>query len=118
MANKVYYGPVYLVEGSEPHMTIAVAGIGHDHGVIVGQVNLKFIWEVVSQIKPGTHGNAYVVDASGRLIADPDISLVLRNIDMSGLPQVRVARALQAGFGGPLSRRPPRQRALRARATV
>src|SRR6516165_9073597 len=26
MANKVYYGPVYLVEGSEPHMTIALAG--------------------------------------------------------------------------------------------
>src|SRR5262245_47238805 len=96
MANKVYYGPVYLVEGSEPHMTIAVAGTGHDHGVIVAQVNLKFIWEVVSQVKLGTRGHAYVVDASGRLIADPDISLVLRNIDMSGLPQVRAARVPQA----------------------
>jgi signal transduction histidine kinase len=103
MANKVYYGPVYLVEGSEPHMTIAVAGTGHDHGVIVGQVNLKFIWEVVSQIKPDTRGHAYVVDASGRLIADPDISLVLRNIDMSGLPQVQAARAMQAGWDEPFA---------------
>jgi signal transduction histidine kinase len=103
MANKVYYGPVYLVAGSEPYMTIAMAGTGHDHGVIVGQVNLKFIWEVVSQIKPGTRGHAYVVDASGRLIADPDISLVLRNIDMSGLPQVRAARALQAGWDEPFA---------------
>jgi signal transduction histidine kinase/CheY-like chemotaxis protein len=103
MANKVYYGPVYLVEGSEPYMTIAVAGSGHDHGVIVGQVNLKFIWEVVSQIKPGTPGYAYVVDAGGRLIADPDISLVLRNIDMSSLPQVRAARAPAAGVDEPLA---------------
>jgi signal transduction histidine kinase len=103
MANQVYYGPVYLVEGSEPHMTIAVAGTGHDHGVIVGQVNLKFIWEVVSQIKPGTRGHAYVVDAGGRLIADPDISLVLRNIDMSGLPQVRAARAPEAGVDEPFA---------------
>jgi len=103
MANKVYYGPVYLVEGSEPYMTIAVAGTGHDHGVIVGQVNLKFIWEVVSQIKPGTRGHAYVVDASGRLIADPDISLVLRNIDMSGLPQVQAARAPEAGVDEPFA---------------
>ena len=103
MANKVYYGPVYFVEGSEPHMTIAVAGSGHDHGVIVGQVNLKFIWEVVSQIKPGTPGYAYVVDAGGRLIADPDISLVLRNIDMSSLPQVRAARAAAAGVDEPLA---------------
>ena len=103
MANKVYYGPVYLVDGSEPYMTIAVAGSGHDHGVIVGQVNLKFIWEVVSQIKPGTRGHAYVVDAGARLIADPDISLVLRNIDMSALPQVRAARAPEAGVDEPFA---------------
>jgi signal transduction histidine kinase/ActR/RegA family two-component response regulator len=94
-ANKIYYGPVYFVDGSEPYMAIAVAGSGRDHGVIVAQVNLKFIWEVVSQIKVGKRGQAYVVDASGRLIADPDISLVLRHTDMSGLPQVRAARAPQ-----------------------
>src|SRR2546430_1116097 len=103
MANKIYYGPVYFVDGSEPYMAIAVAGIGRDHGVIVCQVNLKFIWEVVSQIKSGTRGHAYVVDSSGRLIADPDISLVLRNIDMSGLPQVRAARALHADAGEPFA---------------
>jgi signal transduction histidine kinase len=93
MANKIYYGPVYFVDESEPHMAIAVAGSGRDHGVIVGQVNLKFIWDVVSRIRVGKRGQAYVVDASGRLIADPDISLVLRNTDMSRLPQVRAARA-------------------------
>jgi len=103
MANKTYYGPVYFVDGSEPYMAIAVAGIGRDHGVIVCQVNLKFIWEVVSQIKSGTRGHAYVVDSSGRLIADPDISLVLRNIDMSGLPQVRAARARHADAGEPFA---------------
>src|SRR5262245_28537636 len=103
MANKIYYGPVYFVDGSEPYMAIAVAGIGRDHGVIVCQVNLKFIWEVVSQIKSGTRGYAYVVDSSGRLIADPDISLVLRNIDMSGLPQVRASRALQASGDEPFA---------------
>jgi methyl-accepting chemotaxis protein len=33
-----------------------------------------------------------VVDAQGRLIAHPDISLVLRNTDMSRLAQVQAAR--------------------------
>ena len=96
MANHVYYGPVYFIDGSEPYMTLAIAGTGRDHGVTVGKVNLKFIWDVVSRIKVGHRGQAHVVDANGRLIAHPDISLVLRNIDMSGLPQVRAARAAQA----------------------
>ena len=31
----------------------------------VAKVNLKFIWDVVSQIKVGKSGVAYVVDAEG-----------------------------------------------------
>ena len=116
MANKVYYGPVYLVEGSEPYMTIAVAATGGGHGVIVAQVNLKFIWEAVSQIKVGRRGHAYVVDASGRLIADPDISLVLRNTDISRLPQVRAALASQADVDQPVDRQG--KRVLSAHAAV
>ncbi len=92
-ANKVYYGPVYFRRESEPYMTISLAGARRDSGVSVAQVNLKLIWDVVSKIKVGTYGHAYVVDADGRLIAHPDISLVLRNTDMSHLMQVRSARA-------------------------
>ena len=94
MANKVYYGPVYFVQDSEPYMTVAVAGARPEDGVIVAQVNLKFIWEVVSQIKVGAYGQAYVVDSRGQLIAHPDISLVLRKIDISHLGQVQAAREL------------------------
>jgi signal transduction histidine kinase len=93
MANKVYYGPVYFRRESEPYMTLALAGAFRDAGVSVAEINLKFIWDLVSQIKVGREGRAYVVDAQGRLIAHPDISLVLRNLDLSGLAQVRAARA-------------------------
>jgi signal transduction histidine kinase len=93
VANKVYYGPVYFRRESEPYMTISLSGARRDSGVSVAQVNLKLIWDVVSKIKVGEHGRAYVVDADGRLIAHPDISLVLRNTDMSRLMQVRSARA-------------------------
>jgi signal transduction histidine kinase/CheY-like chemotaxis protein len=91
-ADKVYYGPVYFVHGSEPYMTIAVAGARADEGVVAAQVNLKFIWEVVSQIKVGNRGQAYVVDSRGQLIAHPDISLVLRKTDISRLAQVQARR--------------------------
>ena len=97
VAKKVYYGPVYFRRESEPYMTLALAGTRRDAGVSVAEVNLKLIWDVVSQIKVGEHGQAYVVDAQGRLIAHPDISLVLRNTDMSRLAQVQAARARHAG---------------------
>jgi signal transduction histidine kinase len=93
VAHKVYYGPVYFRRESEPYMTLSLAGTRRDTGVSIAQVNLKLIWDVVSKIKVGAHGRAYVVDSDGRLIAHPDISLVLRNTDMSRLAQVRGARA-------------------------
>ena len=93
VARKVYYGPVYFRRESEPYMTLSLSGTRKDAGVSVAEVNLKLIWDVVSQIKVGEGGRAYVVGAQGRLIAHPDISLVLRNTDMSKLAQVQAARA-------------------------
>lgn len=97
LARKSYYGPVYFLRDSEPYMTIAVAGARPDHGVIVAQVNLKFIWDVVWQIKVGKEGQIYLVDSAGRLIAHPDISLVLRKMDLSRLAHVQAARAERSG---------------------
>src|SRR6201981_1150278 len=96
-AHKVYYGPVYFRRESEPYMTLSLAGTRRDAGVSIAQVNLKLIWDVLSKIKFAGHGRAYVVDAAGRLIAHPDISVVLRNTDMSQLPQFKSARAAVTG---------------------
>jgi signal transduction histidine kinase/HAMP domain-containing protein len=92
-AGKVYHGPVKFRKESEPYMTIAIAGSGKDAGVTVAAVNLKFIWDVVSQIKIGKAGHAFVVDAQGVLIAHPDISLVLQKTTFAGLEQVQSALA-------------------------
>ena len=92
VTKKVYFGPVYFRRESEPYMTLSLAGTRLDAGVSVAEVNLKLIWDVVSQIKVGEHGQAYVIGADGRLIAHPDISLVLRNTDMTNLAQVQAAR--------------------------
>ena len=63
VAHKVYYGPVYFRRESEPYMTLSLAGTRRDTGVSIAQVNLKLIWDVVSKIKVGQRGRAYVVDA-------------------------------------------------------
>jgi signal transduction histidine kinase/ActR/RegA family two-component response regulator len=96
MAHKVYYGPVYFIDESQPYMTIAMAGVRPEFGVVVGQVNLTFVWDVVSQIQVGKRGQAYVIDDAARLIAYPDISEVLRKTDMSRLAQVRAVRTAES----------------------
>ncbi|GEP57956.1 ATP-binding protein [Reyranella soli] len=92
MAKKTWFGPVYFRKESEPYMTMAVAHGGRG-GVTVAEINLKLIWDVVTQIKVGKDGYAYVVGPQGRLVAHPDISLVLRGTDMKRLPQVAAALA-------------------------
>jgi signal transduction histidine kinase/CheY-like chemotaxis protein len=92
MAHKVYYGPVHFRYDSEPYMTIALTGPRPGTGVTIAEVDLKRIWDIVSRIKVGEHGYAYVIDARGRLIAHPDLGLVLKNTDMSALPHVQAAR--------------------------
>lgn len=95
-----YFGPVYFLDGSEPYMTIAVAGARRGAGVSVAEINLKSIWDLVSGIKVGSSGRAYVVDATGRLIAHPDLRQVLRRADLSQLEQVRAALSSPDGRAG------------------
>ena len=87
-------------------MTIAMRSGGDAGPVTIADVNLKFIWDVVSRIKIGDKGKAYVVDGNGFLIADPDIGLVLRKTDLSQLPHVKAAGAAGRGRARDALRRP------------
>jgi len=84
-----WYGPVYFRKETEPYMTIATRAGGVQGPVTVAEVNLKFIWDVVTRIKIGDKGKAYVVDDKGLLVADPDIGLVLRKTSMAHLAHVQ-----------------------------
>jgi signal transduction histidine kinase/CheY-like chemotaxis protein len=94
-AGHPYFGPVDFLKETEPYMTIALTANRERDGVTQVEVNLKFVWDVVSRIRIGKTGHAYVVDRRGQLISHPDISLVLKKTDFSALPQV--GRALAVG---------------------
>jgi two-component system NtrC family sensor kinase len=102
MANRVYFSPVNFRKESEPYLTMAVAHRGKEGGVTIAEVNLKLILDVVSEIKIGRDGYAYVVDRLGRLVAHPDISLVLRGTDTSRLAQVAAALKPPGNDSGPV----------------
>src|SRR6202034_3799625 len=103
-SNGIWYGPVTLNEGSEPYMTIAVAGARIENGVTVAVINLKLIWDVISAIHVGESGGAFVLDRSGRLVAHPDMRLVLRGESDPGAERLKeLQRATLAGGGETLA---------------
>jgi adenylate cyclase len=99
-ASRIWFGPLTLHRGSEPFMTVAVAGTRASAGVTIAEINLKLIWDVISAIHIGETGEAFVLDRQGRLVAHPDISLVLggeSNVAAASLRALQIAAARQGG---------------------
>ena len=65
-AGKTYFSPVYFRNESEPYITLAVSAGAPGAEVTAAEVNLKAVWDVVSRIRIGQGGYAYVVDSLGR----------------------------------------------------
>jgi putative methionine-R-sulfoxide reductase with GAF domain len=88
-----YISPVYIDDAtSEPLIAIAIPiknVFGEFQGTLVGEVNLKFIWNLVDQLKVGETGYAYVVDNQGNLIAFRDTSLVLAGENLAQVSEVK-----------------------------
>ena len=92
LQGKTYFGPVYFVRGSEPYTSVAVSIEQLPRnviGILRAEVDLRYVGEVISTIKAGNSGYAYVVTRSGELIAHPDISLVLQRTRLTDLDQVK-----------------------------
>jgi class 3 adenylate cyclase len=107
--NGRYFSQVYFRRESEPYLTMGLRDHGRQNGVTIAEINLKFVWDVISSIDGGPEGRAFIVDSNGMLIAHPDISMVLRKTDLSTIPQVTAALAadgpgdlgaIAAGMGG------------------
>jgi signal transduction histidine kinase len=96
LVHRVWFGPVHFCKDSEPCMTVAMALSGRNGGATIAEVNLEPILDMITALKIGQDGYGYVLDREGRLIAQPDTSLALRDTDLSALPQVVAARTPDA----------------------
>lgn len=89
---EIYIGPVYIDKvTSEPMMIMAVPVtdvFGDYKGTLIAETNLKFMWDLMHQIKIGKNGQAYVIEKQGFLIAYRDISRVLKRENLSHLKEV------------------------------
>jgi len=89
--SEVYIDP----QTSEPIVSLRVPvtnALREPRGLLIAELNLKFIWDLVDQLKVGRTGYVYVVDQSGRLIAFGDTARVLKGENVSHLPPVVESR--------------------------
>lgn len=100
LAQGRFYDEIEFRRGSEPHMVLLRRSASSPHWVTRATVNLVFIRDVVSRLKVGEAGRAYIVTRSGRLIAHPDLRFVLRNTSLARLVD---AHAAAGGAGAGLS---------------
>src|SRR5688572_15664245 len=88
-----YISPVYIDGGtSEPLIVMAIPVknvLGDVQGTLVAEINLKFMWDLVDQLKVGETGYAYVVDNQGNLIAFGDTARVLRGENVEQIFEVQ-----------------------------
>lgn len=89
-SGRPYRSRVYFREGGL-FMTTALAIGPEEAGITIAEIDLEFLLAAISHIKVGDSGHAYVVDAAGRLIAHPNIGLVLKGTSLATLPQVQAA---------------------------
>jgi len=88
----IYVSPVHTSDRAEPYVTLALP-LKATHqditGVLSAETNLKFLWEVIGNIRFGVAGYAYLVDGRGNLIAHKDPSLVLRRVNLDHVHEVQ-----------------------------
>jgi signal transduction histidine kinase len=92
----VHYGMTRFKEGSEPYLFLGLRDGGTDGWTTVAEINLRFVSDVIQQIRFGDRGRAFIVDRDNHLVAHPNASHVLRRSDLTKLPLVAMLRAAEA----------------------
>lgn len=98
-----YISRVYVDKNtSEPLVVLAVPVknvFGEYQGVLLSEVNLKFMWDLVAAFKVGEAGFAYVVDRQGNLLALRDTSRVLlhENLNQVAIVRTFIENTIAAG---------------------
>lgn len=78
-------------ETNEPLITVYIPWITllkEVKGVVVLEINLKFMWDLIYSLNVGETGETYVIDQKGRILASKDSGRVIRNENLEHIPIV------------------------------
>jgi len=97
---EISYGlPSFNESTGEPFINMGIPILDYRDlavgGVLVARMNLRFMRDLLGEIKIGRTGMAYILDSTGRVIAHPNTSLVLKGTYFKVPGQARVMQGVQ-----------------------
>ncbi len=100
LKGKTYFSPVYFTPSRLPAILVSVPILKYDRveGALVGEIDLKNIWELVDNITIGKTGNAFLLSAEGTLIAHRDKERVLKRESYANYDFFKSLRAGKEGI--------------------
>ena len=80
----IFYSPIFFSEHTgEPLLDMSVPIINlktlEPEAILIAEMKLKFMWHLVSSLKVGFSGTAFLTDQDGRVIVHPNRSIVLKD---------------------------------------
>jgi signal transduction histidine kinase len=99
---QVYYGSILINEQTgEPFLSMGIPTVdlisGKTNGVLVAKVRLHAAWDMLTKIRVGERGQAYIADPLGRVVAHKNRSLVLKGVAIGQDPDKCY---IEKGFDG------------------
>jgi len=87
----ISYSDIYISDTLMPSMKISspVLKLNQIVGVLVAEISVRYLWEVVNNIKIGETGHAYIVDKYGTVIAHSQIERVIKHENFSHIPIIK-----------------------------
>jgi len=86
-----FYSEVYISKTLMPTMKIGVPAkkLNKVIGVLVAEITVRYLWELVDDIKIGETGHAYIVSKNGTVIAHPQRERVVKQENFQYIPIVK-----------------------------
>lgn len=81
-----YVSEVQISATNEPYIILALPA--SDGGVVAARLRMNVLWDIVSGIRFGETGQAYVVSKRGDIVAHPDPEVVLVHTNIIGQPEM------------------------------
>jgi len=101
---QVFYGSILIDDlTGEPFYSMGIPTVdlksGKTNGVLVAKIRLHAVWDLLTNIRVGDSGEAYIVDPLGRVVAHKNRSLVLKGARVEKkIGECFIEKGLEGGY--------------------